>query len=250
MNFTKFVFGTFLFIAFVLSLGPVVQAQTQAELIARARARFQQMLPQLPCDAPVNDFPNWENLPVTKCSYTDVGVTTRTYMLNPSADQLARWAVTACQDAHAHSMNACVSWLARQIREASSGGIFPVAGYIVEPASSGGGHGNAATCYLFRDGLTIRTATWHTQPAVNGKCGPDDENQKPATRAFRYARIASTTREDYKAAGGTEPVGTTENLDVGWLKVVRTLYKEAWTNDRNQLLTAKARAGKSAGAFH
>jgi hypothetical protein len=31
-----------------------------------------------------------------------------------------------------------VKWLAGQIRDASSGGIFPVAGYIVEPASSGG----------------------------------------------------------------------------------------------------------------
>ena len=218
--------------------------------MAAARARFQLIVPHLTCDPPINNYPGWENLPVTKCSYTDVGVTTRTYMLNPSADQMARWAVTACQDVHANSVNACVKWLAGEIRGASSGGIFPVAGYIVEPASSGGGQGNGATCYLFRDGLTIKTATWHTQAAVNGKCGPDDENQKPATRAFRYARIASTTREEYKDAGGTEPVGTSQNLDVRWLNVVRKLYQEAWTGDRNQLLTAKAKAGKSAHAFH
>jgi hypothetical protein len=74
------------------------------------------------------------------------------------------------------------------------------------------------------------------------------KNRPPALTDTRASHLR--TREEYKAAGGTKPVGTSQNRDVRWLEVVRTLYQEAWTGDRNQLLTAKAKAGKSAGAFH
>jgi hypothetical protein len=61
--------------------------------------------------------------------------------------------------------------------------------------------------------------------------------------------VASTTREEYLAAGGTETVGTKADGNVHWLDVVRQLYQEAWTSDRDQLISAKAKAAKAEGAF-
>ena len=91
----------------------------------------------------------------------------RTYMLSPSADQLARWTVTACHDAGTASPQDCIKYLANFIIKASSG-VFPVAGYIPEPAASAGSHGSTALSLLFRDGVTITTDIWGSR-APTGK---------------------------------------------------------------------------------
>ena len=60
-----------------------------------------------------------------------------------------------------------------------------------------------------------------------------------------YARICSTTREQYKAAGGKVDVGTSDSSETrkkAWLGVVRDLYKQAWESDSNQLMNAWAAA--------
>ena len=60
-----------------------------------------------------------------------------------------------------------------------------------------------------------------------------------------YARISSTTREQYAANGGPSAVGKSEPRDArvqDWLSVVRTLYKAAWDSDENTLITAWAKA--------
>jgi hypothetical protein len=54
-------------------------------------------------------------------------------------------------------------------------------------------------------------------------------------RTGQYARIASTTLEDYKDAGGKEDVGTKDDRKQKWLDVVRELYKKAWNSDKNEL---------------
>jgi len=61
-----------------------------------------------------------------------------------------------------------------------------------------------------------------------------NDDLKPQTG--QYARIASTTREDYKAFGGTEEVGSKDDRQQKWLEVVRELYKKAWNSDRNELI--------------
>jgi len=192
------------------------------------------------CDAPVMNYPRWEGFPVTLCKYTDIGVTVKTYMLNADRARQARWIVTACRDAQAVNMRKCIKYLVSEVRDASSGGIFPIAGYIPEPQDGG-------TCYVFRDGVTVWTTLrklWlHPQ---NNRCGNSDEEEmmQPLFKAFKFARISSTTRHDYQAAGGTLPVD-----GLKWVEVVRDLYKKAWNSDRNELISAKAKAGKANGDF-
>jgi hypothetical protein len=218
------------------------------EEIAATKAYFSPRVGHLRCDPPDLHTPRWEGFPVTKCRYSDVGVTTTLLMLNPSADQLARWTVTACHDAEAASISACTRHMEDLIWRGSTG-LFPVSGYLVEPASAAGGTGDGPECMLFRDGVTISTDTWDTQPAKGGNCGPDDETVKPATAAKRYSRVASTTREEYYAGGGTKPAGASNNRDPRWVDVIRELYQAAWTSDRNELVSAKAKAEKQKRQF-
>jgi hypothetical protein len=222
-------------------------AQNTPKELATARALFANKIAKLKCGPPIPDFENWSGFPVRKCKYSDVGITTESYMLNPSEDQLAAWTVTACHDVGATHMNACIHKLTHLIHDASSGGVFPVSGFIVEPASSAGGKGNGPVCLLFRDGVTIKTKTWNTRAPVNNVCGTEDELKNPAKGAKRFARVISTTRQEYRDAGGSEEVGTDKNQDIRWLTVVRTLYQQAWNSDRNQLITAKAKDEKALG---
>jgi hypothetical protein len=182
------------------------------------------------CDPPRLDYPRWEGYPVTRCPYSDIGVTVHTYMLNADRAKQARWIVIACQDAKAPNMHACIDYMVRVVRKASSGGVFPVAGYIPEPEG-----GNV--CYVFRDGVTVWTALRpYWQHPKNNSCGGDgDEMEAPLHKAWKFARIASTTRPEYKNAGGTLPFD-----DLHWVDVTRTLYQMAWTSDRNELMSATA----------
>jgi hypothetical protein len=189
------------------------------------------------CEAPVMNFPRWAGFPVTLCDYSDIGVTVKTYMLNADRDRQAQWTVTACRDAKAKDMHSCIRFLVKQIKVASSGGIFPVAGYIPEPQDGG-------VCYVFRDGVTVWTTLrpfW--QKPVNHSW-PSDENDAPLAHAWKYARIASTTRAAYQAAGGSKPVD-----GLAWVDVTRALYQQAWTSERNALISAVAIAAAKDGAF-
>ena len=69
-----------------------------------------------------------------------------------------------------------------------------------------------------------------------------NDQLKPNTG--RYARISSTTREMYYAAGGTADVGHSDDgqRSQAWLGEVGRLYREAWNNDRNFLIYAWAKA--------
>jgi hypothetical protein len=60
----------------------------------------------------------------------------------------------------------------------------------------------------------------------------------------KFARLQGTTREEYKANGGTVDVGDSSggHRNRSWLEVSRELFKSAWDNDRNELLIAWARA--------
>lgn len=248
----------------VASPTSTIEENTSQE-VAQAKAYYIAHLGKRNCDPPDTKFPRWSGYPIQNCVYEDVGITVRTYMLNPSAEQLARWTVTACHDAGAVLPEKCIIYMGKKILNASSG-VFPVDGYIPEPGSSVGASDNGARCPLFRDGVTISTESWDTEKPIGNGCGPADESKKAALRAKKYARVASTSRQDYLDAGGTEEVGKDclpekqwqkriklgevgTNCDVRWIDVVRELYKQAWKSDRNQLISAKAKAEKARGAF-
>jgi hypothetical protein len=40
------------------------------------------------CASPLTDYSGWEGLPVTLCTYTDIGITVKTYMLNADRKRL------------------------------------------------------------------------------------------------------------------------------------------------------------------
>ena len=190
------------------------------------------------CDEPRLDYPRWQGFPVALCPYSDIRVTVRTYMLNPDLQRQARWTATACADANASNMQACMDFVISETRTASSGGVFPVSGYIPEP--SGGG-----LCYLFRDGVTVWTARYRQSAAPrNHSCGTPDGDEVPLTRAGAFARISSTTRKDYSLAGGRMPTA-----DLQWVETTRKLYQEAWAQDRNELMSAVAKRGRRAKLF-
>lgn len=190
--------------------------------------------------SPLLHIHGWEGYPVTLCDYSDIGVTVKTYMLNADRAKQARWIVTACHDAHAPNIKKCVDHLVGAVRVASSGGVFPVAGYIPEPQDGG-------VCYVFRDGVTVWT-TLRKQwlKPKNNACGASNEEEmtQPLYKAWKFARIASTTRADYTAAGGDRPVD-----GLKWVDVVRALYQKAWNEDRNELISARAIQAKKDGAF-
>jgi hypothetical protein len=219
-----------------------------AQLLASTRDWFAARMGNRSCEPPVLDFPRWAGFPVRRCSYSDGGVEAHSFMLNPSQDQLARWTVTACHDARAADATACARVLARTLWSASSG-VFPVAGFIPEPASAAGGQGQAIQCFLFRDGVTITTAAMPSAPLANGPQCPEADNDGAVIKARRFARVASTTRAEYQAAGGLAPVGSDADADPRWLDVVRELYQAAWGADRNALISAKAKALKAARSF-
>ncbi len=182
------------------------------------------------CEAPRFDYPRWVGFPVRKCPYSDIGATVQTYMLNADRQKLAKWTLTACQDAKASNLRGCIKWLAGELRDASSFSVFPVAGYIPEPQDGG-------LCFLFRDGITVKTELRpHFAKPGNGSCGDDEaENDLPLKWSGEFARVASTTREDYNFVHPEVPV-----KDLDWVGVIRSEYQKAWNSDRNELLSVKA----------
>src|SRR4051812_3825734 len=116
------------FVIFALCGAAPSSAETPDQLAAYA-ASIISPWESARCDPPRLDFPRWEGFPVRLCDYHDIGVTVRTYMLNPDRVKQARWTVTACFDAQARDMRRCIDYMVGVVRTASSGGVFPVAGY-------------------------------------------------------------------------------------------------------------------------
>jgi hypothetical protein len=220
---------------------------TPDQVLDEVQVFFAARLPKYVCDPPVTDFPRWVGFPVRRCRYSDGGVDVRTAMLNPTAQQLALWSVNACTDTGAKDAKSCALGIARVILSASSG-VFPVEGYIPESASSGGGKGTQILCYYFRDGVTVRLDGVQGVPAsINCACPVAGCPEEKVVRAMKFARVASTSRAEYVAHGGTDRVGTDADGDVRWVDVVRRQYQDAWRSDRNALIAARVSALRGAG---
>jgi hypothetical protein len=188
-------------------------------------------------------YPGWEGLPLQKCTYSVKGAndpvkkTAKVIMLNASPDQLARWVVSTCVEVTGGAAVRCTRRLSRHIN-GQSNAQFPVAGIVFEDILPEDGREEV---YAFRNGVTVRVdgvthrATQQPTPeqiekSLNGQ----------VTSAGLFARIQSTTREQYRANGGTRPV-----LGLAWLEVTKDLYKAAFGNDRNELMIAWARDNAS-----
>lgn len=192
----------------------------------------------------------WEGYPVRLYEYyTGYDSTAcgpkkgKVYLLNPSPEKLAKWIMTAVWEVKGNLDFQHTEKLRKQILY-QSGAQFPVSGVVYEAMYKKGDY----YPYLFRDGVTVYLAdsTYFAadkhpdEKMLDFYLGMGYGDLKPYTG--RYARICSTTREQYKAAGGAEDVGDSENRKLYWLEVVRGLYKKAWKSDSNELINAWAKA--------
>lgn len=199
------------------------------------------------CKASPVTFPGWDGFPVEECPYTSdqmgIDVTTTAYLLFPDAEKLARWTVNACLDAAAADLHLCVGRLGNRVWDASAG-QFPVAGYVVEPPmSTTWKYPDQPYCYLFRDGVTVTTASWpDTTRQWNNMCGPAAANGERVQHAKLYGRLGSVTRSAYQKANGKESVGTDEDQSPEWSTVVGQEFRKAWNADRNFLFFASAKS--------
>jgi hypothetical protein len=187
--------------------------------------------------------PGWENFPTIQYTYTlkdkatGTNKTASVIMLNPDAQQLARWIVTACIEAKGSVTTNLTKKLADRIIS-QSGGQFPIRGIVYEDILPANG---IHEVYCFMDGVTVKV----NGVDHRGEMQPSPEQMEKALRATKsevtwvgkYARLQGTTREEYQKAGGNENV-----QDTAWLDVSRKLYQQAWNSDRNELLIAWAKA--------
>lgn len=189
-------------------------------------------------------LPGWEGYPVRLYQYqtgndlyTGKPKIAKVYLLNPSPEKLAMWIVTACwevkESVDYKYTSKVLQWIKNQ-----SGAQFPVKGIVYEDQYTR----DFQEPYLFKDGVTVYlqdSANWPQDKT----CTPEQielylkiSNKELKPQSGKYARIASTTREDYKNCGGTEDVGDVNDKKLKWLEVVRELYKKAWNSDRNELI--------------
>ena len=99
--------------------------------------------------------------------------------------------------------------------------------------------------FTFRDGVTARIGSLPSTVVAPADVAADGATVFDAapSQAKTYARIASTTREEFAAFVG-QPVATFAGL--AWIATVRTEYQRAWGNDRNRLLSARVAADPAA----
>ncbi|MGH2644009.1 MAG: cellulase [Chitinophagaceae bacterium] len=189
-------------------------------------------------------LPGWEGFPVKLYEYKtapDLHIhqpkTAKVYLLDPSPEKLAMWIATTCwivkKSVDYAYTNKMLVWIKNQ-----SGAQFPVKGLVYEDQYTP----TDFYPYVFKDGVTVYVKD-SVQFPKDEICTPEQINYylqltnselKPQTG--QYARIASTTREDYKNNGGKVDVGNKDDRKIEWLNVVRKLYQQAFRSDTNQLL--------------
>jgi hypothetical protein len=162
----------------------------------------------------------WENIKVSLYEYSiDNGKKTgKVYMANADAKKLATWVITTCFAITKRLDKKNTDFLIKSIRNAS-GGQFPVKGIVYENMD-----GKGYYPYVFKDGVTVflRQSTTDDMSLIT------DPNIK---KTGKYARIISTTRNEYNAKF---PDKNTKGME--WLNVVREEYKSALTSDINNLM--------------
>ena len=197
-----------------------------------------------------NSIPGWEGFPVKLYTYhtgydKDFGCRKlgKVYLLMPDRRRLAMWVATAVWEVEGHLDLEKCSKLFRFIKW-QSGAQFPVSGVVYEDMEGDGTY----YPYLFKDGITVYVpdGPWKSlnpdEKQLDFYLTMKNEDLKPYTG--RYARICSTTREQYKANGGTMEVGTSDSEQTrihAWMDAIREEYQKAWNSDFNMLIIAWAR---------
>lgn len=164
----------------------------------------------------------WENIKVSLYQYyVDSGKKIgNVYMANADSKKLATWIITTCFAITKKLDKINTDFLIMSIRNAS-GGQFPVKGIVYENMD-----GKGYYPYIFKDGVTV----FLQQNTTDDLSLITNSNIR---KTGKYARIISTTREEYNAKF---PNKNTDGME--WLNVVREEYKSALTSDTNNLMVA------------
>jgi hypothetical protein len=221
-------------------------ARAVAEGILNARLASARYMSQN-CDTNlVASRPGYEGRRVQRCAYSVTSngkkLSAIVYLLNPSAGNLADRIGSACDAISAGDNPRCGRELATMILN-ENGGQFPIAGFVIERRQDAGGTGPDPVYLEFRDGTTVVTADklnfTDQQLTV--------EAMEHATRATVvatriYARVANATRDDYRRAGGSEPVGTNPKDDPKnkWPAIIRANELRAQDSGVDDLLRGVA----------
>ncbi len=188
--------------------------------------------------------PGWEKFPTRRYHYsvTDkngpVNSTVKSadvVMLNPSADQIARWIVSALVEVKGAYAPEDGQRIFKHII-AQSGGQFPIAGVVYEDILPADG---VNEIFCFRDGVTVQVeGVKHrgTEPMTPEQIEASISGK--VTRVFTYARIQSTTPQQFIDAGGAKDVLKDGKPTDQWMAEIRKAYQEAWGKDRNLLMVA------------
>lgn len=191
--------------------------------------------------------PGWEGFPTKRYTYrvTDkdgINKSADVVMLNPTPTHLATWIVSAIREVRGGDDDA----LARRAFAhviAQSGGQFPVAGIVYEDILPADG---AKEAYCFRDGVTVAvTGVQHRTTKLLTPEQVEASINGPVVRVFTYARIASTTPQQFVAIGGDAGVVAADGKPTPkWPLAIRKAYQEAWASERNALIVAWIKAQK------
>jgi len=166
----------------------------------------------------------WEGVDVSLYQYKvhGTGIIAKVYLADADSKKIASWIITTCVTLTNKLSKINTDKLIHDIKFAS-GGQFPVQGMVYEDM-----YGTGQKCYYFKDGVTV----YLTNPDPDNIYAINDANIE---RTGKYARIISTSREEYiKMFGPTNLEGKE------WLKVVKEEYKKALSSDRNNLMIAWA----------
>lgn len=185
----------------------------------------------------------WQGYPTRKYGYTltDRNGTRReaeAIMLNPTAEQLADWIVSASYTINGGYDSTFCNRLFKYVIDCS-GGQFVVRGICLEDMDRDGIH----NAYPFQDGVTVSIKQISGYP------------QRPLTAQETQAALQSTTSnvvsyskkarlQSSLPAHWAAYSGTSEASGAEWLKTVRTEYQKAWNSRENPMLTATAKALK------
>ncbi len=182
----------------------------------------------------------WDNLPTKRYHYSvaDKDGTVKSadvVMLNPSAQQIARWIVSAEIEVQGRYDVDDGRRIFKHIIE-QSGGQFPIAGVVYEDILPEDGK---FEIYCFRDGVTVEIeGVPHrgTEPMTPEQIEASISGR--IKRVFTYARIQSTTPQQFIDAGGPLDILKDNKPTLRWPDVIREAYQQAWNSDRNPLLVA------------
>ncbi len=212
--------------------------------VERIRAKFENALGAryMEKNCVPTTYPNWDGFPLIMCSYSmrdasGVVKPAKVIMLNAEPLQLARWTVAASQLIKGNTNTANTNAIFTQIY-GESGAQFALAGVVYEDMEGNG----VNKIYCFRDGVTAYPIGMPALNITRAMTAKEIEislygELDPSTTG-QYARVQSTSREEYKANGGKIDVGSASNRKLAWLDVIREQYKAAWGHDRNALLLA------------